>query len=299
MLRPWKKRILPVALLASCFWPLAALAQGLYQQYLDGWKHASDPFEIWVFANGQKLAEFMPQPVPGLVEHLPWEPIDNYLPHFKSYAHHQYLGLAVGRIYGFDDPQLDQQVEQVQQRFDEVKKKTEDPATYQNRQVRTAAQQALSRQYQNEYVELHKLGKEEEALVVLDKGAKDPALQPPDEYEERFRLEAHLRYLEGKGRKLILDIQASYPPLNWTLLKQIGTLKGYPLFRGVQQDVFLAVYVGPKGFRNPPVGKDPQKRQMKCFLAQAQFPLEEKYEALARQMLEKIDYDGLAKLVEP
>jgi hypothetical protein len=61
MLRLWKKRILTVALLASCFWPSAALAQGLYQQYLDNWKHASDPLEIWVFANGRKLAEFMPQ----------------------------------------------------------------------------------------------------------------------------------------------------------------------------------------------------------------------------------------------
>jgi hypothetical protein len=113
------------------------------------------------------------------------------------------------------------------------------------------------------------------------------------------KAEQRLRDLQGQGRKLILEMQASYPPLNWALLKQIGTLKGYPLFRGVQQDVFLAVYVGPKGFRNPPVGKEQQKRQMKCFLAQAQFPPGEKYEALARQMLEKIDYDGLAKLVEP
>ena len=299
MLRLWKRRILPVALLVSCFLPSVARAQGLYQQYLDHWKHDSDPFEIWVFANGQKLAEFMPQPVPGLVEHLPWEPIDNYLPHFESYAHHQYLGFSVEKVYGFDDPQLDQQVSQVQQRFDEVKKKTGDPESYQKSQARTAAQKALSARYQEEYDEVHKVRTEEEALVVLDKRAKDPALQPPDEYEERFRLEAHLRYLEGKGRKLILDIQASYPPLNWPLLKQVGVLKGYPLFRGVQQDVFLAVYVGPKGLRNPPVGKEPQQMRMKCFLAQAQFPQGEKYEALARHMLEKIDYDSLAKLVEP
>jgi hypothetical protein len=83
------------------------------------------------------------------------------------------------------------------------------------------------------------------------------------------------------------------------MLKQIGALKGYPLFRGVQQDVFLAVYLGPKGFRNPPAGAEPQKMQMKCFLVQAQFPPGEGHEALARQMLEKVDYDGLAKLIEP
>ena len=81
------------------------------------------------------------------------------------------------------------------------------------------------------------------------------------------------------------------------MLKQVGTLKGYPLFRADSQ-VTLAVYVGPKGFRNPPAGAQPQKMQMKCFLVVAQIPAGGS-EALARQMLEKIDYDGLAKLVEP
>jgi hypothetical protein len=83
------------------------------------------------------------------------------------------------------------------------------------------------------------------------------------------------------------------------VLKQLGTLKGYPLFRAGSQDVTLAVYVGPKGFRNPPAGAAPQKMQMKCFLVEAQIPPGESYEALARQMLEKVDYDGLAKLIEP
>jgi hypothetical protein len=63
--------------------------------------------------------------------------------------------------------------------------------------------------------------------------------------------------------------------------------------------VTLAVYVGPKGFRNPPAGAQPQKMQVKCFLVEAQIPQGERYEALARLMLQKIDYDGLAKLTEP
>jgi len=299
MVRLWGKIILPVALLASCAWPSAALAQGVYQQYLDTWKRAGDPLEIWIFANGQKLARFMPQPVPGLVEHLPWDPVDGYLPHFESYVHHQYLGFSVEKVYGFDDPQLDQQVQQAQQRFDEAKKKTESPESIQNLQAQAKTRDALNKQYLKEFDDLWKQGKQKEATELMQKRADDPAFKPPPEYEERSRLEQQLRDLEGKGRKLILDIQASYPPLNWPLLKQVGVLKGYPLFRGAQQDVFLAVYVGPKGLLNPPVGKEPQEMRMKCFLAQAQFPQGEKYEALARQMLEKIDYDGLAKLVEP
>jgi hypothetical protein len=299
MLRPWKKRILPVALLTSCFWPSAALAQGLYQQYLDHWKHGTEPFEIWVFANGQKLAEFMPQPVPGLVEHLPWEPIDNYLPHFESYVHHQYLGFSVEKRWAYEEPSLFRQVEQAQQARDEARQALNAPENAQKIKAWQDTGNAVRAQYAKESDELMKQGKYKEASELMEKLAKDPSQKEPELFTVADKAEQRLRDLQGQGRKLILEMQASYPPLNWALLKQIGTLKGYPLFRGVQQDVFLAVYVGPKGFRNPPVGKEAQKRQMKCFLAQAQFPPGEKYEALARQMLEKIDYDGLAKLVEP
>jgi hypothetical protein len=299
MLRTWNNRILPLALLSSWFWHSAAFAQAGCQQRLELWKSASDPIEKWMFINGQKLAEFMPRPVPGLVGHLPWEASDDCLPHLESYVHHQYIGLSVEKVWAFDDPQLYQQVAQAQQRFNEAKKKTESPESIQNVQARGKVQAALNAQYLKEYDELWKQGKHKEALEVMEKRANDPAFQPPPEYEERSRLEQQLRDLEAKGQKLILDIEASYPPLNWPLLKPIGTLKGYPLFRGVQQDVFLAVYMGPQGFRNLPAGKEPQKMQMKCFLVQAQFPPGERHEELARQMLENIDYEVLARLIEP
>jgi hypothetical protein len=109
-----EKRILRFALLASCLWPSAALAQGMYQQYVENWKNSSDPLEKWVFTNGQKLAEFMPQPLPGLTEHLPWEGVDNYQPHFESYVHHQYLGFSVEKVWGYDDPTLFRRVQEAQ-----------------------------------------------------------------------------------------------------------------------------------------------------------------------------------------
>lgn len=299
MRRPWGKRILPVSLLTLCFWPSATLAQGLYQQYLDGWKRSSDPLERWVFINGQKLAGFIPQPLPGLVEHLPWETIDNYLPHFESYVHHQYLGLSVERMWGYDDLSLFRQVQQAQQARDEARRALEAPENAQKIKAWMETRNAVAARYQREAANLIREGKKQEAQAVLDKLAKDPTQKQPASFTEGDEAEQRVRDLEAQGRKLSLSIQASYPPLNWPLLRQIGAMKGYPLFRGVSQDVLLAVYVGPKGFRNPPAGAEPQKMRMKCFLVEAQVPQGERYEALARQMLEEIDYDGLAKLLEP
>jgi len=297
--RGYTKSAARIAVLAACFWPPIVQAQGAYQQYLENWKHASDPLEQWIFANGQKLAELMPQPVSGLVDHLPWESVDNYLPHFESYVHHQYFGFSVERIWGIDDPQLFQQVMQAQQRLSETKKKIESPQIVQNVQAGAKAQQEANARYLKQYEALRSQGKQKEAQEVLEKRAKDPIFQPPPEFAENKQREEELRDLEGNGRKLILDIQASYPPVNWPALKQVGTLKGHPLFRAGSGDIVLGVYVGPTGFRNLPAGKEPQKMQMKCFLVQAQFPQGDKNEAIARQMLEKVDYERLAKLIEP
>jgi hypothetical protein len=298
MLRAWKKRILPVALLSSCFWPSAALAQGLYQQYLDGWRHQTDPLEKWVFNNGQKLAQFMPDLVPGLIDHLPWEGIDNYLPHFESYVHHQYLGFRVDKMWGYDDPSLFRQVQQAKQARDEAREALDAPENVQRIKAWTETRNAVVAQYQKEAAELFRQGKPEEAQAVIDKLAKDPSQKQPEFGTKYDEAEQRLRELEARGRKLSISIQASYPPSNWPVLKQVGTLEGYPLFRAGSQAVTLAVCVGPKGFRNPPAGAEPQKMQIKCFLVVAQIPAGGS-EALARQMLEKIDYDGLAKLVEP
>ena len=204
MLKAWKKGTLPVALLMSCFWPSAGLAQAGNQQNLDVWKRSTDPLEKWIYINGQKLAQFVPDPVPGLIGHLPWEAVNNYLPHFESYVHHQYLGFSVERMWGYDDPSLFQQVNQAQQ-------------------------------------------------------ARDEAHQALEAPENVRKIEAWME----------------------------------------TRNAVAAQYMGPKGFRNPPAGTEPQKMRMKCFLVEAQIPPGERYEGLARQMLEKVDYEGLAKLIEP
>jgi len=263
MLKAWRKRILPVTLLTSCFWPSGSLAKAGYQQYLTTWKRESDPLEKWVFINGQKLTEFMPQSPPGLVEHLPWEGIDNYLPQFKSYVHHQYLGFSVEKMWGYDDPSLFQQVQQAQQARDEARQALGAPENAQKIKAWLETRNAVAAQYQKQAGDMFAQGKPQEAQAVLEKLAKDPTQKPLELFTKDEEEEQRLRDLEAQGRKLSISIQASYAPLSWPLLKQIGAVKGYPLFRGVSQDVLLAVYVGPRGFRNPPAGAEPQKMQMK------------------------------------
>jgi hypothetical protein len=237
--------------------------------------------------------------VPGLVERLPWEGIDNYLPHFESYVHHQFLGFSVEKRWAYDEPSLFTQAQQAQQAREKSQKAFDAPENVSKIKAWMDRRNAVAAQYQKQAAELFGQGKVQEGQAVLAKLAKDPSQQQPQYFTDNAEAEQRVRDLEANGRKLSISIQGSYPPLNWPLLRQVGTLKGYPLFRGVQQDVFLAVYLGPKGFRNPPVGAQTQKMQMKCFLVEAQIPAGEKYEALARQMLERIDYDGLAKLIEP
>jgi hypothetical protein len=89
-------------------------------------------------------------------------------------------------------------------------------------------------------------------------------------------------------------------------MKSAGTVKGYPLYRHAMPDatssyVRLAVLVGPITFRNP---AGPQAQlEVKTVLVTAQIRSTPEAlkgdEALTRQMLEKIDYDGLKKLLQP
>lgn len=90
------------------------------------------------------------------------------------------------------------------------------------------------------------------------------------------------------------------------IAKPVGTIKGYPFYHkpdynGV--DVRFAVYLGPQGFKNPRVPEEQKPRtEVKCILVEVQLHSNaasiKNDETLARQMLEKVDYAGLAKLLE-
>jgi len=71
----------------------------------------------------------------------------------------------------------------------------------------------------------------------------------------------------------------------------VGTVKGYPLYskKHKGRDTSLSVVVGRERF---------QIKVEVVVLPTPTKPLKEAHVALARQMLEKVDYAGLAKLIQ-
>lgn len=75
-------------------------------------------------------------------------------------------------------------------------------------------------------------------------------------------------------------------------------------YGATSEQVVLWVYLGPAGFKNPMEPNNEKVRtELKCLLVGAEIrstPEAVKAdEALAKQMLEKVDYAGLAKLIQP
>lgn len=141
--------------------------------------------------------------------------------------------------------------------------------------------------------------------------------QLQEELEEPTWKEAENRLtaLQAMARRLVQSVEANQTPDHrfGPEAKQIGTLKGYPLYRfavsdepygATSEQVVLWVYLGPAGFKNPMEPNNEKVRtELKCLLVGAEIrstPEAVKAdEALAKQMLEKVDYAGLAKLIQP
>lgn len=122
-------------------------------------------------------------------------------------------------------------------------------------------------------------------------------------------MDGRIRNLQGSARSLEIYIEANATAAN-TLdpsAQQSGTIHGHPLYRvawpGPVQPmtwINLAVYVGPPGFQNPNTGGS--KAVLKCVLVWLRVTTRpdtvKSDEALAQNVLETIDHDGLAKLLD-
>jgi hypothetical protein len=124
------------------------------------------------------------------------------------------------------------------------------------------------------------------------------------------------RPLQGRERSLRIEIHGN-ESLDATLYRTrkqrqpSGTIKGHTVYRATDKTlgtpdapaVFLAIYLGPEGFSNPAVEVPSLAAGPKCITVMAWLQPRadtlQADEAMARKMLEAIDYDGLAKLIEP
>lgn len=223
----------------------------------------------WGKTTADKLAAFLPSPVPGLVDRMPWEPDEPAKPHLSGGCGETHCGayfpLDVSRRWYVSNPALVQEYETV------------------HRQLEVLLKRAKGLDSKTQMAEIMKLAGEAGKL-----GKK----------KDDLKFSARTISLSIRGNYSAVDV---YGPK----VKSIGAVKKYPFYRsGVGREFSLAVYVGPAGFQNPTLKKGELLRaELKCLLVQAWVYSSEKDvksdEALARQLLEKVDYAGLAKLPAP
>lgn len=206
-----------------------------------------DPINQWGETTTEKMAQFLPKPVPGLIAHEPWNTSGSngvQKTWGDATQNWKYLHPRAEQDWWFDDPDLAEKI-------------------------------AATEKERGDVGDLQRRGRTLSIRIHGNESLDDTL------------------YRTGKQR------QAS------------GTIKGHTVYRATDKTgppgkppvVFLAIYLGPEGFRNPAVEVPSLAAGPKCISVLAELhPRADTLqadEAVARKMLEAIDYDGLAKLIEP
>jgi hypothetical protein len=164
-------------------------------------------------------------------------------------------------------------------------------------------------------VQMQELNKEMEKLGQKHQATMATLLKPAGE-EEAEKLRKRLKDLVDGQRKLAFRLggNETLVALNGVrknVIPRSGTLKGRPFYRYTQtrtrnpllpEHVYLAVLVGPENFKNALQGGT-LRADLKTIWVSVSIESTPQSiiadEAIARQLLETVDYDGLARLLTP
>jgi hypothetical protein len=271
----------------------------------------------WIDATCEKLARFLPDATSaGLTP-------EQYI--FKGAANdspHKYICVLAHRFWQFDDPELSHQIDELKQQEKSLTQQLED-STKQFEKDHKAEIDAAKKQIQvlqNQYEELMKQGKYKEGLELADKIADLRTHEPEAVFIHSFdkrsdQIEERRRYLSGRWRTVNFRLGT-----NRTLVTAIpsfhlqpsGILAGHLLYREQKFDrltpdhvlatVGLAIFLGPPGYQNPRVKLGESELALKCIFVWAWIESRpdtvQAYEAIVRKILEKMDYEGLSRLIE-
>ncbi len=259
----------------------------------------------WGDETAKKMSHSLPQPGAGLVPRTPWgRQTDNQVVVRSGYSGNfepQYQPAAAEQLWAFDDPALFQQVAAAQkERADLDQAHMEDVKSHKAERIvlQTQARDLLKRGQTKEF----------QALMDKMKAADAPYQAKKKELDDR------VTKLQERARRLLFSILANSTPYDSMapMAKPAGSLAGHPLYQvnarasgyTPPEVIAMAVYLGPPGFRMPSA-RNPELK-VKCILVRVEVfssaPHPETIkadEAVARQMLEKVDYAGLVRLMEP
>lgn len=225
---------------------------------------AIDPRE-WSGQIADKVEAFLPSPASGLTERFPWDPQD-----FNRVKKSWGCGESVCTTYPYVD------VTRMWRIADSERVKEYEPLTKQEEALMERSEK-LGR----------KITKQEMTQIMAE-------VQQIE--DKKKKIESGSRYIEVRIR-----LNQTAEGRLGTNAKSVGMIKGYPFYRN---DGHLAVNIGPRRFENPdlPQGQK-QRMEIKCIVVEVELrssPSSIKSdEALAKQMLERINCEGLAKLLSP
>jgi hypothetical protein len=240
----------------------------------------------------------------------------------------KYPSYVVHQTWWFDDAGLAREMADLEKEKAALKQETEksgdeffrahDAEMKAFEKAHLAEMETLSKQV----ADLTQQGKTEQADAVLKKLEGLSPVYPPYQAltasldKRQQELADRERTLTNRKRQVSFRIYTNRTPLTTApkyAPKPAGTLAGRPFYRQDEGSmkagnwdsslVDLAVYVGPPGWENPGVKIGHKELAVKCIVVWAwieSHPITVKAdEAAVRKVLESMDYDGLAKLIEP
>jgi hypothetical protein len=298
---------------------------------------AQDPeaWDRWGKTWGDTLVPFLPKASPwGLTvdpyplirtfanETYVYKGADSMVYKYPSYITHQ--------TWWFDDPELSRQLADLEKEkaaaTQAFEKASDEFFTAHGAEMKALEKAHLEQMnaLASHLADLAKQGKYDEADLVNKKLEKlGPFVYPPlqaltEPYDKRQKdMDDRERQLTNRKRQVSFQIHTNRTPTTtapkFTRIKPAGTLAGHPFYRqdegnskaGVWDASFvdLAVFLGPPGYVNPKIKIGHREFAVKTIVVWAWIESRpdtiQADEATAKKVLEKMDYEGLAKLIEP
>ena len=295
----------------------------------------ADAMSRWGDKTGEALIHFLPNATPGGLSADPYPVFAAFANETYEYKGanslvRKYPSYVVHQTWFFDDAELSRQMADLKKEK-EAFKQEEERALEEFERVHGAELKAFQKAHLaemdalgNQIADLAKQGKYDEAQAVVKKTETlGTSVYPPyqaltESIDKRQKdIADRERELEGRLRNVSFQIHTNRTPTTTAprfAPKPAGSLAGHPLYRQdegntkmggdrLESRVDLAVFLAPAGYENPRIRIGHRELAVKSIIVWAWIESRPDTmradEATVRKILEKMDYDGLAKLIAP
>jgi hypothetical protein len=314
--------------------PLAIVAVGALLLGSSATAQDGEALSRWGQKTGDALVHFLPVATKSGMSVDPYPLFSAFANETYDYKGanslvRRYPSYIVHQTWWFDDAELSRQLADLKNEKDVLKQET-DKAIEEFSRVHGAELKVFQTAHLAEldalakqFADLSRQGKYDEAQAVTKKlETLGSAVYPPYQAltasidRRQQEIADRERALASRRRSVSFQIHTNRTPTTTApkfAPKVTGTLAGHPFYR--QDDgnrkaadsdasfVYLAVFLGPAGYQNPQVKIGHKDLAVKSIVVWAWIESHPDHvqadEGAARKVLESMDYDGLAKLIEP